>query len=215
MSEARKLAAILVADFGGYSRLAAADEGRTLAHLRGLRSDLMDPATAAHHGRSEERVASRENASLSSRLRRFPPTLMLTRPAPPNGCLTSIGGHSIARYELPLGVELTRSSCRRGMTGICAFETFERGLESTFSGHCRSRLRTTRLAGFRPFASSANGETIASGLTPKNQLPLRGRFARASPLGHDWAECAVASRTGGAASRPRERDRYKRRIDRG
>ena len=72
MSEARKLAAILVADIVGYSRLAAADEGRALAHLRGLRSDLMDPATAAHHGRSEERVVSRENASLSSRLRRFP-----------------------------------------------------------------------------------------------------------------------------------------------
>ena len=72
MSEARKLAAVLVADVVGYSRRAAADEGRTLAHLRGLRSDLMDPATAAHHGRSEERVVSRENASLSSRLRRLP-----------------------------------------------------------------------------------------------------------------------------------------------
>jgi hypothetical protein len=43
MSEARKLAAILVADVVGYSRLAAADEVRTLAHLRGLRSDLIDP----------------------------------------------------------------------------------------------------------------------------------------------------------------------------
>jgi adenylate cyclase len=46
MSEARKLAAVLVADVVGYSRRAAADESRTLAHLRGLRSDLMDPATA-------------------------------------------------------------------------------------------------------------------------------------------------------------------------
>ena len=82
MSEARKLAAILVADVVGYSRLAGADEDRTLARLRGLRSDLIDPATAAHHGRSEERVVSRENASLSSRLRRFPPTPMLTRPRP-------------------------------------------------------------------------------------------------------------------------------------
>jgi adenylate cyclase len=58
MSEARKLAAVLVADVVGYSRRAAADAGRTLAHLRGLRTDLMDPATAAHHGRSEERVVS-------------------------------------------------------------------------------------------------------------------------------------------------------------
>ena len=39
MSETRKLAAILVADVVGYSRLAGADEDRTLARLRGLRSD--------------------------------------------------------------------------------------------------------------------------------------------------------------------------------
>jgi len=51
MSEIRKLAAILVADVVGYSRLAGADEERTLARLRGLRSDLIDPAVAAHHGR--------------------------------------------------------------------------------------------------------------------------------------------------------------------
>ena len=51
MSETRKLAAILVADVVGYSRLAGADEDRTLARLRGLLSDLIDPAIAAHHGR--------------------------------------------------------------------------------------------------------------------------------------------------------------------
>ena len=51
MSETRKLVAILVADVVGYSRLAGADEERTLARLRGLRSDLIDPAIAAHHGR--------------------------------------------------------------------------------------------------------------------------------------------------------------------
>ena len=38
MSETRKLAAILVADVVGYSRLAGADEERTLARLRALRS---------------------------------------------------------------------------------------------------------------------------------------------------------------------------------
>ena len=50
MSEIRKIAAILVADVVGYSRLAGADEDRTLSRLRGLRSDLIDPAIAAHHG---------------------------------------------------------------------------------------------------------------------------------------------------------------------
>jgi adenylate cyclase len=56
MSEARKLAAILVADVVGYSRLAGTDEDRTLARLRGLRSDLIDPAIAAHHGRIVKRT---------------------------------------------------------------------------------------------------------------------------------------------------------------
>ena len=52
--EFRKIAAILVADVVGYSRLAGADEDRTLSRLRGLRSDLIDPAIAAHHGQVVE-----------------------------------------------------------------------------------------------------------------------------------------------------------------
>jgi adenylate cyclase len=56
MSETRKLAAILIADVVGFSRLAGADEDRTLSRLRGLRSDLIDPAIAAHHGRVVKRT---------------------------------------------------------------------------------------------------------------------------------------------------------------
>jgi TolB-like protein/class 3 adenylate cyclase len=56
MAETRKIAAILVADVVGYSRLAGADEERTLARLRGLRSDLIDPAIAVHHGRTVKRT---------------------------------------------------------------------------------------------------------------------------------------------------------------
>ena len=56
MSETRKIAAILVADVVGYSRLAGADEEGTLARLRALRSDLIDPAIAAHHGRVVNRT---------------------------------------------------------------------------------------------------------------------------------------------------------------
>jgi len=50
VSETRKLAAILVADIVGYSRLAGADEDRILARLRTLRSDLVDPIISVHHG---------------------------------------------------------------------------------------------------------------------------------------------------------------------
>ncbi len=56
MAETRKLAAILAADVAGYSRLAGADEERTLARLRALRSDLFDPTIALHHGRVVKRT---------------------------------------------------------------------------------------------------------------------------------------------------------------
>ena len=56
MSETRKIAAILVADVVGYSRLASADEERTLARLRALHSDLLEPAIAVHHGRIVKRT---------------------------------------------------------------------------------------------------------------------------------------------------------------
>jgi TolB-like protein/class 3 adenylate cyclase len=56
MTETRKLAAILVADVVGYSRLAGADEEGTLARLRALRSDLIDPAIATHRGRIVKRT---------------------------------------------------------------------------------------------------------------------------------------------------------------
>ena len=56
MSETRKIAAILVADVAGYSRLAGADEDRILARLRALRSDLIDPTIAVHKGRVVKRT---------------------------------------------------------------------------------------------------------------------------------------------------------------
>jgi len=56
MGENRKLVAILAADVVGYSRLAGADEDRTLARLRALRSDLIDPTIAVHNGRVVKRT---------------------------------------------------------------------------------------------------------------------------------------------------------------
>jgi adenylate cyclase len=56
MSETRKLAAILAADVVGFSRLAGADEDRTLARLRALRSDLIDPTISVHRGRVVKRT---------------------------------------------------------------------------------------------------------------------------------------------------------------
>jgi adenylate cyclase len=48
---ARRLAAILAADVVGYSRLMGRDEAGTLARLRALRRELIDPKVAEHKGR--------------------------------------------------------------------------------------------------------------------------------------------------------------------
>src|SRR5882757_1150249 len=56
MNENRRLVAILASDVVGYSRLASADEDRTLARLRALRSDLIDPTISVHHGRIVKRT---------------------------------------------------------------------------------------------------------------------------------------------------------------
>jgi class 3 adenylate cyclase len=64
MGETRKLAAILVADIVGYSRLAGVDEERTLARLRGLRGDLMTRPSPRTAGASSSAWATA--ASLNS-----------------------------------------------------------------------------------------------------------------------------------------------------
>ena len=56
MAETRKLAAILAADVAGYSKLTSADEERTLARLRALCVDLIDPSIALHRGRVVKRT---------------------------------------------------------------------------------------------------------------------------------------------------------------
>ena len=47
----RRLTTILVADVVGYSRLMAADEAGTLASLKALRRELIEPKTVEYHGR--------------------------------------------------------------------------------------------------------------------------------------------------------------------
>jgi adenylate cyclase len=56
MNESRKLAAIMATDVVGFSRLAGSDEDRTLARLRALRSDVIDPTIAVHNGRVVKRT---------------------------------------------------------------------------------------------------------------------------------------------------------------
>ena len=62
----RKIVAILAADVVEYSRLAGTDEDRTLARLRALRSDLVDPSIAMHHGRVVKRTGDGALVEFSS-----------------------------------------------------------------------------------------------------------------------------------------------------
>src|SRR5262245_42144038 len=51
MTTNRRLAAIMVADVVGYSRLMEADEVGTLAALKGRRINVLEPVVKAHGGR--------------------------------------------------------------------------------------------------------------------------------------------------------------------
>ena len=51
MREQRRLAAIVSADVAGYSRLMGRDESGTLAALKALRREVVDPRIAKHNGR--------------------------------------------------------------------------------------------------------------------------------------------------------------------
>ncbi len=50
-AEKRRLAAILAADVVGYSGMVAVDEPATLARVRALRTEIIEPVAAAHNGR--------------------------------------------------------------------------------------------------------------------------------------------------------------------
>src|SRR5262252_5440548 len=51
MTEQRRLAAILVADVVGYSKLVGSDEAGTLAQLHALRTEVIEPTIGKHSGR--------------------------------------------------------------------------------------------------------------------------------------------------------------------
>jgi adenylate cyclase len=51
MTAIRRLTAILAADVVGYSKLIGADEGGTLARLKSIRRELIDPEISDHRGR--------------------------------------------------------------------------------------------------------------------------------------------------------------------
>jgi adenylate cyclase len=62
----RRLAAVLVADVVGYSRLVEKDEAATLAAIRRLRAEIIDPLLTRHHGRVVKLMGDGTIAEFSS-----------------------------------------------------------------------------------------------------------------------------------------------------
>jgi class 3 adenylate cyclase len=63
MTDHRRLAAIMVADVVGYSKLIGSDEAGTLGRLKALRTEIIEPQIAKHAGGCSSPWAT---ASLSS-----------------------------------------------------------------------------------------------------------------------------------------------------
>jgi class 3 adenylate cyclase len=122
VSEVRKIAAILVADVVGYSRLAGADEDRTLSRLRALRSDLIDPAVADHHGRIVKRTGDGLIAEFRSVVEAVRCAIAMQ-----NGLIErNVGVAADRRIDFRIGIHLgafrrldRRSSEDRNQPGAC------------------------------------------------------------------------------------------------
>ena len=81
----------------------AADEDRTLARLRGLRSDLIDPAIAAHHGRIVKRTGDGSHHRVPQRRRR---RALRDRGAERHGRTQRRRAAPSARIEFRIGIHL-------------------------------------------------------------------------------------------------------------
>jgi adenylate cyclase len=113
MSETRELVAILVADVVGYSRFAGADEERTLARLRGLRNDLIDPAIATNHGR----IVKRTRTAASSNSAAFAGWAATSHQPPSTTMEVSMSKHSKERGAAKSGAAATRATSAKPRCG--------------------------------------------------------------------------------------------------
>ena len=75
MTANRRLAAIMVADVVGYSRMMEADEAGTIAAWRGRRTDVIEPVIQPHGGR----IVKLMGATSSRKWRRHSPHFRLAR----------------------------------------------------------------------------------------------------------------------------------------
>jgi class 3 adenylate cyclase len=108
MTESRRLAAIMAADVVGFSRLTSVYEDRTLARLRALRSDLIDPTISVHKGRVVKHTG--DGALSRSAVSLTPPPLACVQQAQVVGAGKGFG---------VLGVRCLLRECRRVARPSC------------------------------------------------------------------------------------------------
>ena len=221
MSETRKLAAILVSDVVGYSRLAGADEDRTLARLRALRSDLIDPTIAAHHGRIVKRTGDGSIIEFRSvvdavRCAIEVQTGMVERNAglPPERASSFASAFILATWSRRATATswATASISPRGSKGIC-----EPGGDLSFRGRLPAGQVAARAAG-----QPISGRRPNSRTSPSRSASIRcevGQPAQAKPAATVAAPArappapkARGLRCDGRRSPPRSLSRFSRRA---
>ena len=99
-----------MSDVAGYSRLAGADEDRTLAPLRTLRSDLIDPIISVHHGRVVKRTG--DGSIIGFRSGRRSP--LRGRNSDQYGRLSGLdgGGRSLAKLVSAVEFPVYQGNCK-------------------------------------------------------------------------------------------------------
>ena len=106
MTEHRRLAAILVADVVGYSKLVGSNETGTLVQLQALRSEIIDAQTAKYAGRLFKSVGDGFLIEFSSAVQAV-------------SCARAIQ-EANARGTLPLRARTAKARCRLESRGsIC------------------------------------------------------------------------------------------------
>lgn len=93
MTEQRRLAAILVADVVGYSRLVSQDESGTLARLSALSREVIEPVIVRHVGRLFKEVGDGFLVEFSSAVQAVTAALEIQKAAGPDSLPLRIGIH--------------------------------------------------------------------------------------------------------------------------
>jgi adenylate cyclase len=93
MTEQRRLAAILVADVVGYSRLVSQDESGTLARLSALSREVIEPVIVRHAGRLFKEVGDGFLVEFSSAVQAVTAALEIQKAAGPDSLPLRIGIH--------------------------------------------------------------------------------------------------------------------------